>query len=65
MKVQEIKTMAAEMGIKAGRLKKADLVREIQRHEGNNICFGTEQVHHCNQEGCLWRADCVVEAKKG
>lgn len=64
MKVQEIKDMAVKMGIKPGRMKKLDLVRTIQRHEGNNDCFGASRIGHCNEMICLWRADCVIEAKR-
>ncbi|MBU0500567.1 MAG: SAP domain-containing protein [Gammaproteobacteria bacterium] len=63
MKVQEIKDIALGMGLKPGRMKKLDLVRSIQRHEGHNDCFGTNRVAHCNEMTCLWRADCLIEAK--
>ena len=58
MKVQEIKEIAARMGIKAGSMKKADLIRAIQQAEGNESCFETGKVDSCGQDRCLWREDC-------
>ncbi len=61
MKMQDIKAIAADMGIKAGRIKKADLIRAIQVEEGNYDCFGSERIQSCAEQGCLWREDCVKE----
>ncbi|PLX74441.1 MAG: SAP domain-containing protein [Desulfuromonas sp.] len=58
MKMTEIKAIAKERGIKAGRLNKTDLVRTIQQQEGNSACFNTGQVDSCGQNQCLWHADC-------
>ncbi|BCS55453.1 Rho termination factor N-terminal domain-containing protein [Geobacter sp. SVR] len=58
MRIEEIKEIAKQYGIKAGRMKKADLVRSIQAAEGNNTCFGTGQSGCCGQADCLWREDC-------
>jgi len=58
MKMIEIKAIAKERGIKAGRLNKTDLVRTIQQQEGNAACFNTGQVDSCGQDQCLWHADC-------
>jgi len=58
MKLEEIKTIAKQHDIKAGRMKKADLVRAIQLAEKNDVCFETGQAAVCGQEMCLWRADC-------
>ena len=63
MKVQEIKGIALGTGIKPGCMKKLDLVRAVRRHEGNDDCFGTDRIRHCNEAGCLWRGDCATEAK--
>ena len=59
MKLQEIKAIAKEKGIKDGNMKKAELVREIQRAEGNFDCFGTATAGYCDQAACLWREDCL------
>jgi hypothetical protein len=58
MKLEEIKEIAKRHGIKAGKMKKADLVRAIQAAEANNQCFDTGASSTCGQDGCLWREDC-------
>ncbi|MDD2851594.1 MAG: Rho termination factor N-terminal domain-containing protein [Desulfuromonadaceae bacterium] len=59
MKLEQIKEIAKEHGIKAGKMKKAEIVRAIQLAEGNEICFETGKASECGQEECLWRTDCV------
>jgi hypothetical protein len=59
MKLDEIKELAKQHDIKAGKMKKADLVRAIQEAEGNNVCFETGQASECGQIECLWRTDCI------
>lgn len=59
MRLEEIKEIARQHGIKVGKLKKAELVRTIQSAEGNEACFGTARVSECGQERCLWRSDCL------
>jgi len=58
MKMQEIKEIARQRGVKAGTLKKADLIRAIQRMEGNTDCYGAGKAATCGQDQCLWREDC-------
>jgi Rho termination factor, N-terminal domain len=58
MKLDEIKKIAEQYGIKPGKMKKADLVREIQKLEGNNSCYDTGQSESCGQAQCSWRVDC-------
>ena len=60
MKMQEIKSMAMSMGIKALNLKKPELLRAIQRAEGNIDCFGRVNPAQCDQSGCLWKKDCMI-----
>jgi len=62
MKLQEIKDIAKKMGVVAGKMKKPDLIKAIQRAEGNNECFATDSVSSCGQMNCLWRADCMKAA---
>ena len=59
MNVKEIRSIAKNMGIKPGKLRKAELIRLIQKTEGNISCFGTERVKNCGEENCLWREDCL------
>jgi hypothetical protein len=56
--VKEIQVIAKEMGLKASKIKKADLVRMIQKAENNNPCFQTGAANSCGQENCLWLSDC-------
>jgi len=58
MKLDEVKKIAAELGIKAGKLRKADLIQQIQQAEGNDQCYATGKSAVCGQEDCLWRDDC-------
>ncbi len=64
MQMQLIRDLARERGIKSGRLSKINLVREIQRSEGNFSCFATATSGDCDQLDCLWRDDCFAAAKK-
>ncbi len=58
MNMTDIKAIAKERGVKIGRLKKAELVRSIQKAEDNPECFCTSFSDQCGQEGCLWREIC-------
>jgi hypothetical protein len=58
MNMKEIKAIAAQKGLSAGRLKKEELVRVIQGAENNIACYMTSQVDNCGQTTCLWRSDC-------
>ena len=59
MKMEEIKQIAEQHSIKAGKMKKAELVRAIQSAEHNEPCFATGVAETCGQHECLWRSDCV------
>jgi hypothetical protein len=59
MTMPQIRKIAKQLGIKTTpRTKKSDLIRQIQRAEGNFDCFGTA-LDDCDQYGCLWRRDCL------
>jgi hypothetical protein len=58
MNMDELRMIARERGIKTGKMKKGDLIRAIQREEGNSDCFGEEPSNACSQAGCLWYGDC-------
>lgn len=58
MKLDDVKKIAAEKGIKVGKLRKAELIQQIQLAEGNDPCFATGNADTCGQELCLWREDC-------
>lgn len=58
MNMHEIKAMARQRGIKPGNMNKAELIRTIQREEGNSPCYNTGKAEVCGQTACLWRDDC-------
>ncbi|MCF6266724.1 MAG: Rho termination factor N-terminal domain-containing protein [Desulfuromusa sp.] len=58
MNMTQIRTMARELGVKTGKLRKAELIRTIQKAEDNPQCFNTNFSQKCGQEQCLWREDC-------
>jgi hypothetical protein len=58
MTVKEILDIARKMGLKVGKMKKADMVLSIQTAEGNTPCFQTGGANSCGQDNCLWKADC-------
>jgi hypothetical protein len=62
MKIQDIREIARKNGVKIGRMNKIDLIKAIQKTEGNNDCFATAYVNNCNQMNCLWREDCLKSA---
>jgi hypothetical protein len=59
MNMNEVKQIARSRGLNPGRMKKADLIRTMQREEGNESCFQTGQADVCDQSECLWREDCL------
>jgi len=59
MNLKDIKGIARKQGVKTGKMKKEEIIRAIQRAEGNFDCFGTAVSSHCSQSGCLWREDCL------
>ena len=64
MKVEQIREIAREFGVKPGKLNKVELVRRIQSEEGNFDCFATATEGYCDQQTCLWRDDCLTAARK-
>ncbi|MBI4683715.1 MAG: SAP domain-containing protein [Nitrospirae bacterium] len=59
MQIQKIKAIAKAKGIKAGNLKKPELIHAIQLVEGNFDCYGTAILGVCEQTNCVWREDCL------
>jgi hypothetical protein len=59
MKMQGVRAKAKALGLKdTFGLSKAELIRRIQRAEGNFDCFGTAK-DYCDQFGCCFREDCI------
>ncbi len=64
MNINQIRSIAKARGIKSAKLSKAELIRTIQREEGNFPCFGTAVDGICDQGSCAWRADCLPQEKR-
>lgn len=60
MKIQDIREIAKKNGVRVRKLNKIELIRSIQKAEGNSDCFSTPYVRECNQMNCLWREDCMI-----
>jgi hypothetical protein len=58
MNMKEIQHIAKERDLAPGRMTKVELVRTLQREEGNQDCFQTGLACSCGQAACLWREDC-------
>ena len=62
MKMHEVLKKAKALGIKAKAVKKVDLIRQIQKAEGNFDCFG-KAIAYCDQWRCCFRGDCLPSEK--
>lgn len=59
MKMKEVREKAKALGLRnTFGLSKAELIRRIQRAEGNFDCFGTAG-DYCDQSECCFREDCL------
>jgi len=59
MRLSEIEKKARGLGVKdTWKYSKKDLIRNIQRAEGNFDCFGRTS-SYCDQMVCCWRSDCI------
>lgn len=59
IKMTQVQKMAKGIGIKPGKMKKAELIQSIQLREGNFACFMSAR-DFCDQEQCCWRDDCLT-----
>jgi hypothetical protein len=59
MTLKQVKDIAKTTGIKVGNMKKENIIRTIQKTEGNFDCFGTAIAGECDQMNCIWRGDCL------
>ena len=59
MKMNEVRAKAKTLRIKIRGVKKSDLIKEIQKREGNFDCFGTAK-DYCDQWNCCFREDCLL-----
>jgi len=58
MKLDDVKKIAKDRGIPIKNMKKTDIIRTIQRDEGNIDCYNTDSSDTCGQLSCIWRDDC-------
>ncbi|MDD5596000.1 MAG: SAP domain-containing protein [Candidatus Omnitrophica bacterium] len=59
MRLSEVEKKARTKGVRdTWKYSKKELIKEIQRREGNFDCFGTAK-GSCVQMACCWREDCV------
>ena len=58
MTLKEVTAIAKQRNLKVTNMKKAEIIRTIQKSEGNNDCFATGLANECEQLNCLWRKDC-------
>ncbi len=60
MTITEIRRLAQSLGLaRVSRMKKGDLVRAVQRAEGNFDCYASAGRFDCPQTSCCWRRDCL------
>lgn len=64
MLMTEVRNIAKTQGLKTARMSKLDIIKLIQKSEGNFDCFATPSDGFCDQTGCLWREDCLPAAAK-
>ncbi|MHC4739623.1 MAG: SAP domain-containing protein [Planctomycetota bacterium] len=58
MKMPQIREKAKGIGITPGKIKKAELIRNIQQAEGNIPCFGRSN-GQCPNIDCCFMWDCL------
>ena len=60
MRLLAIEKKAKDLGINdTWKYSKRDLIKLIQKKEGNKECFSTRSRLICGQVSCCWRSDCV------
>jgi len=62
MNMHTIRQFAKTLSIDAGKLSKPELIKQIQRAEGNFDCFGTATQGECDQVNCTWQSACLGRA---
>jgi len=64
MHLQTIRKIAKQHGLETKSLGKVELVRGIQKGEGNFDCFAKAYEGYCDRNDCLWREDCLTLSTK-
>ena len=60
MKMHEVRAIAKSLGINSFGKNKVELIKEIQRKQGNFDCYGSA-ANYCDQLSCLFRSPCLSE----
>ncbi|MGA2228278.1 MAG: SAP domain-containing protein [Syntrophobacteraceae bacterium] len=60
MKMNAFQRLAKSLRINPSEKNKVELIKEIQRKQGNFDCFGSAE-DYCDQHNCLFRASCLSE----
>jgi len=60
MDMKAVRQIAKVHGVKSAKMNQGDLIRAIQKAQGNYDCFGSAG-DSCDQLDCLWREDCVPD----
>lgn len=60
MHINEVRARAKALGLNGvGKMRRADIILQIQRAENHTACFGSGQRKSCPYEDCCWREDCL------
>lgn len=59
MTLRELKLLAKKKGILVRNMRRENIIRAIQRIEGNIDCFATPRALDCKQRECLWYNECL------
>lgn len=62
--INEVRKIAKTYGIASLKMKKTEMIRAIQKAEGNFDCYGNAVNGYCDQKACLWYDDCMVESQR-
>lgn len=65
MKLNSLRLSARAHGINPAKLPKVELIKQIQRAEGNFDCYASATTGHCDQSDCAWRDDCLSASIEG
>lgn len=60
MKMNDIRALAKCLGVNSFGKTKVELIKEIQRRQGNFDCFGSAK-DYCDQLECLFRSSCLSD----
>jgi hypothetical protein len=59
MTMSQVKQKAKSLGVKPGKMKKAELIHSIQKAEGYTPCFGSSS-GNCPYIDCCFMPDCLT-----